>query len=266
MLTQRDIPLEDLMADPNQPRKTFEPEALKRLADSITARGILMPLRVLRDDERGCWLIVMGESRFKAAKIAGLKSVPCLVMDGQPEEADLLGDRIVENAVRNDLRPLEFGRALVKLKALRGCNSQTLADELGLSGADITRSKALLTLPETIQQMVDDGRVPESAGYDISRLPDEAAQFRLAAALAEGRMTRDQATTFVREQLGKKPSKTQGRLALRLNGGVSLSISRSQPWTWKELLPVIDRLQREAKKLAEGNKEVAELARSMRSS
>ena len=155
---------------------------------------------------------------------------------------------------------------MARLKALKGCNSQTLAQELGLSGSAITRAEALLTLPEEIQQMIDDGRVQESAGYDISHLPDVASQFRLATALAEGRMTRDQATELVRELIGKKPARPKdGRVAFRVAGGVSFSLSRGQPWTWKELLPLLDRLNREAKLLADANKEVAELATAMKS-
>ena len=74
----------------------------------------------------------------------------------------MLADQIVENHCRHDLRPLDLARAMAKLKKLKGCTSQDLAAELGISGASVTRAEALLTLPEDVQAMVDDGRLAES--------------------------------------------------------------------------------------------------------
>ncbi len=146
----------------------FLPEALDRLVASIKSRGILQPLRVRRDAERGAWRIVAGESRWRAAKQAGLATVPCVAVEGELSETDILADQIVENHCRQDLRPLDLARAMAKLKKLKACTSQALAVELGLSGASITRAEALLTLPGDVQAMVDDGRLTESAAYEIS--------------------------------------------------------------------------------------------------
>ncbi len=264
-----EIAADQLMADPTQPRKHFEAEALQRLAASLAARGVLQPLRVIRDAERQCWRIVTGESRFRAARLAGLKHLPCLVVDGEPEEADLLADRIVENSCRNDLRPLELARALAKLKALKQASSQQLAAALGLSGASITRAEALLSLPEDIQAMVDDGRVPESAAYEISRLPDAAGQRELAGAVAGKRLNRDAVAEEVRRRVGRKSVRPKSsRLACRLEGGVSITVSADgqQPLTWDDFNAAIDRLRREAKKLYEGGKDITELARLLRAS
>lgn len=261
------VECDKLMPDPTQPRKSFEVEALQRLAASITARGVLQPLRVLWDDERQSWLIATGESRWRAARLAGLKAVPCIAVQGQPDEADLLADRIVENSCRNDLRPLELARALAKLKALKKCTSQTLAAELGISGAAITRAEALLSLPEGIQAMVDDGSVPESAAYEISRLPDEQAQSNLAQSVAAGRLNRDQVAESVRGTIGKRNvAPKASRLSCRLDSGVSITVSAGQPLTWDALLEAIDRVRREAKKLYDSGKDVTALARSLRAS
>ena len=93
--------------------------------------------------------------------------MPCLPVEGELSETDMLADQIVENHCRHDLRPLDLARAMAKLKKLKGCTSQDLAAELGISGASVTRAEALLTLPEDVQAMVDDGRL---AG--IGRLRD----------------------------------------------------------------------------------------------
>jgi ParB family chromosome partitioning protein len=116
-----------------------------------------LPLRVRRDEERRCWVLVSGERRWRAARQAGLATVPVLPVGGEASEEDTLTDQIIENEVREDLRPLELARAIAKLKALKGCSSSTLARELGLSNVAVTRAEALLSLPPEIQAMVDDG-------------------------------------------------------------------------------------------------------------
>lgn len=262
-----DIDIDGLMPDPSQPRKTFLDDEIARLATSIAARGVLLPLRVRPDAERKCWWIVTGECRWRAARLAGLKRVPCLLIEGELSEADLLADQVIENSVRNSLRPLELARALAKLKRLKGCTAQQLAAELGLSGASITRSEAILSLPEDIQAMVDDGRVPESAAYEISRLPDVAAQRELALALADRRINRDGAAEIVRSLIGRKNVKPKGaKLPLRLDGGISVTVSAGQPLTWDDFNTAIDRIRREAKRLYENGKDLTELARLLRAS
>jgi ParB family transcriptional regulator, chromosome partitioning protein len=261
------VGIDQLMPDPTQPRKTFEADALQRLAASLAARGVLQPLRVLWDAEREAWLIVTGESRWRAAKLAGIQELPCIPMDGQPEEADLLADRIVENSLRNDLRPLEFARALAKLKALRGLNSQALARELGISGAAITRAESLLTLPDDVQTLVDSGSVAESTAYEISRLPDEVAMRELAGSVAAGRMNRQAVAEAVQRTVGKKHvTPKASRLSCRLDGGLSVTMSAGGPLTWESLLEGLDRLRKEARKLYDAGKEPAALAHVLRAS
>ena len=261
------VGIDQLMPDPTQPRKTFEADAIGRLAASLAARSVLQPLRVLWDAEREAYLIITGESRWRAAPLAGLTHLPCIVVEGQPDESDLLADRIVENSLRSDLRPLEFARALARLKTLRGCNSQALAKEIGLSGASITRAESLLTLPEDIQGLVDTGRIPESSAYMISRLPDEKAMRELAADVAAGRIARDQVTEAVQHIVGKKQVRPpSSRLSCRLAGGLSVTVTAGGPLTWDALLDGIDRLRKEARKLCESGKEVSALAQVLRAS
>ena len=260
--TLRKIDINTLMPDPSQPRKSFLKEEIDRLAASIDARGLLQPLRVRWDDDRQMWRIVTGECRWRAARIAGLKEIPCISVDGEISETDLLADQIIENSVRNDLRPIELARALAKLKALRGCTAQQLAKELGLSGAAISRSEALLSLPDTIAAMLDEGRVPESAAYEISRLQDPQAQLGLAHAIAEGRVSRDQIAQQVQSRVGKRHVLPKaGRVSFKLESGVAITVTAGQPLSWDVLLPALDSLRRRAKKLSDDGQEVAALSR-----
>lgn len=258
--------VDELMPDPAQPRQSFLPEEIDRLAASIRARGLLQPLRVLRDDERKCWRIVTGECRWRAARAAGLARVPCLPVAGEVSETDILSDQIIENTVRNALRPLELARALAKLKALRGCTAQQLARELGISGAEVSRTESLLTLPDDIQALVDAGDVPEGTAYEISRLDDAQAQRELAAAVAGGRMNRAAVAESVRATVGRRNvAPKASRLALRLDGGLSVTVAAGQPLTWDELLGALDRIRREARKLYDGGKDVSALAKVLTS-
>lgn len=255
MKTIVDLGIDELMPDPSQPRKSFLTEELYRLATSIGARGMLMPIRVAFDEARQVFRIVTGESRWRAARIAGLKTVPCIVLEEGLSETELLSDQIIENHLRQDLRPLELSRALSRLKLLRGCNSQTLALELGLSGASISRAEALLTLPGDIQSLVDSGKVSESAAYELSRLPDEALQRELAAEIASGKLNRDQTAETVRNRLGNKPRPTKpGRLTAKLaDAGLSFVISAAgRQVTADDVRKVIDQLRRLEKKLYDG--------------
>lgn len=258
------LPPDEVFPDPHQPRQTFDREELERMTASIKARGVMQPIRVRWDEQRGCWVIISGECRWRCSKAAGLAAIPCLPVEGEPEEVDLLADQIIENVVRNSLRPLELARSMARLKALKGCNSQTLARELGISGATVTRAESLLSLPDDIQTLVDRGDVAESIGYTISRLPDAASQREMAEAVAAGKLGRSQVTDAVQGILGKKNMRPKAsRLSCRLDGGLSVTVSAGGPVTAKSLGLVIEYLKSEARKLEKtGSSPVATLQAS----
>lgn len=258
------IALDELMPDPSQPRKSFLDDEIQRLAASILARGVLQPLRVTRDESRQVWVIQTGESRFRAAKLAGLTAVPCLPV-AELSEADRLADRLTENNVRHDIPAMEEARALARLKALKGCNSRTLVEEYGFSGGSITKAEALLSLPPDLQDLVGTGpgQIAPATAYEISRLPDEASMRELAHAVIATHMPRDKAAERVRDKIGKRNiAPKAGRVSCKLDGGISITVSSGQPLTWDGVLAALDHLKRQAKKLAdEGGKEVSALAR-----
>lgn len=265
------VAVDDIYPDPSQPRQSFDKEELERMTASVKARGILQPIRIRWDAQRSCWVIISGECRWRAAKQAGLATVPCVPVEGELSETELLADQIIENHVRNSLKPMELARSLAKLKALKGCTSQALAKELGISGGSITKAEALLTLPEDIQAMVDDGRVPESAAYEISRLSDEAGQRELAHAVAAKKLNRDRVAEAVREMIGGKPPAARqkpDRVFCKLDGGLSVTFSASgrNSLSWKQVLDALEQLRREARRLADQGKEITELSSPLRAS
>jgi ParB family transcriptional regulator, chromosome partitioning protein len=262
------VPVDKLMVDPNQPRRVWVQSKIDDMAASIAARGVLQPLRAIWDEERESWRIVTGESRWRAAKQAGLATVPCLPVEGSLSETDILSDQIVENHCRSDLRPLDLARAMSRLRKLKSCTAQDLAAELGISGASVTRAEALLTLPPDVQAMVDDGRLAESAAYELSRLKDEDAIRALAHQIVASRLNRDQVIEAVRLKVGKKNvTPRAGRVTGKLDG-VSFTFTLSGgELTPEMLLGAIEKIRAKLKELQRGDhKDVSALPDLLRAS
>jgi ParB family transcriptional regulator, chromosome partitioning protein len=206
------IELDRLATDPNQPRKEFDPEELERLAASLEARGQLQPVRVRYEAESNRWVIIAGERRYRAARLAGLTTLVCVEAKGTLTADDVLEDQLVENCVREDLKPIEQARAFKALLEKRGCSYRQLADALNISHQAVVRALALLELPADIQEKVDAGSVPASAASEVARIDDEGEQRALIARVESGVMTRDDVTRVVQSRTAKSGArKGKGR-------------------------------------------------------
>jgi ParB family chromosome partitioning protein len=171
----RDLPVESLVPNPQQPRKSFDPRALEELATSIRASGILQPL-VVRP--RGSQFeILVGERRWRAAQQAGLTRVPAIVREASDAEALELG--LVENLLREDLNPVEAAQAYQRLLAEFGWTQEELAQRLGKDRSSIANALRLLRLPEPIQEDLRTGRLTMGHARALLGLPSAAAQLRL---------------------------------------------------------------------------------------
>ncbi len=189
--------------DPNQPRKTFDPEKLKELAQSVAVHGIMQPILVY--EKEGRYQIVAGERRFRAAKLAGLKQVPVLIR--QFTDKEILELSLIENIQREDLNPIEQAAALNQLVTQYGLKQEEVAERVGKSRSAIANLMRLLALPETVRQMVLDGTL--SAGHARCLLPLETEAKIIAAAktvTAQGLSVR-QAEELVRNLLRPEPQK-----------------------------------------------------------
>jgi ParB family chromosome partitioning protein len=221
-----------IVPDPAQPRQEFDPEALARLAESIRARGQLQPIRVRWDDAASVYVIVVGERRWRAARLAGLETVACVVSAGAPSAEDLLEDQLVENCVREDLKPIEQARAFQALMARRGLSQRELAERLTISQPAVARAVALLGLPDEVQAAVDAGALAPDAAYHISQVADPEAQAQLAARVVAERMTRSETAAAVKDAAprrkgGGKPARRPAALVLRVAGGrVTVELKR----------------------------------------
>jgi len=201
-----EIRLDRIVADPNQPRTEFDPDALNRLAASLKQRGQLQPIRVRWDDALDRYVVVVGERRWRAASLAGLSSIACVVAAGTPGPEELLEDQLIENCLREDLRPIEQAKAFRTLLTRLGISQRQLAERLQVSPPTITRALALLELPDSIQTSVEAGEIAPHTAYEISKIDDAATQVEVAVQAAQGRLRRDD----MREMVTRAPRQSRG--------------------------------------------------------
>lgn len=193
------IPIEKIGPDPDQPREEFDPDELSKLAESLRTRGQLQPITVYWQEARGQYVIVCGERRWRAAKLAGLTTLSATVLPRQPESGERLALQLVENLLRSDLRPVEEAKAYRQLMSLNQWSAAQLARELAISESKLTRALALLALPEPVQERVEQGILPPATAYEISKVGDREAQAALADRVVREKLTREDAAKAVRE-------------------------------------------------------------------
>jgi ParB family chromosome partitioning protein len=178
----REIPLDEIAPNPRQPRASFDIESVEELAASIRAVGVLQPV-VLRRAGEGYQLIV-GERRWRAARLAGLETIPAIVRE--TGDSEMLREALIENVQRLDLNPLEEAAAYRALVDEGGLTHEDVAAQVGKSRAAVTNALRLLSLAPGVQQRLKSGLLSAAHGRAIAALADHAAQERAAArAIAE---------------------------------------------------------------------------------
>jgi ParB family chromosome partitioning protein len=200
------IEVDRIDRDPEQPREEFDSEGLGRLAHSLLTRGQLQPISVRWDEGRGVYLIVCGERRWRAAKMAGLPTLTCVILKRPAGPGELLALQLVENALREDLTGMEQARAYKQLLDLNGWSARQLAGELAIHHAQVVRAMALLQLPAAVQEQVDDGGLPPATAYEVSKLEDPEAQAAMAQAAVEQKLTRSEVAEAVKAVKARRPS------------------------------------------------------------
>jgi len=169
-----DVDINAIEANPYQPRTTLDPTALSALAASIRTHGIIQPLVVSAGGERGRYVLVAGERRWRAARLAGLTSVPVVVMEASPRA--MLELALVENVVQADLSPLEEAAAYRQLIDDFGLTQAAVAERVGRSRVSITNTLRLLSAPEAVQAALATGEISEGHARALLGLPSAADQ------------------------------------------------------------------------------------------
>lgn len=192
-----EIEVSRIAPDPAQPREEFDQAALERLAESLRTRGQLQPVRVRWAEEQGVYVLVCGERRWRAARMAGLATLTCIVAEGVPNAGELLALQLIENCVREDLAPIEQAKAYRTLMDRMEWSGNRLAQELGINQTSVVHALALLELPATVQERVESGELAPSTAYQISKVPDPETQAELAERVVNEGLTRSETVKAV---------------------------------------------------------------------
>ncbi|SFL62185.1 ParB/RepB/Spo0J family partition protein [Geodermatophilus ruber] len=197
----REIPVEDVVPNPKQPRQVFDDEALEELTHSVREFGLLQPI-VVRERAEGGYELIMGERRLRAARAAQLEAVPAIIRDTTDDA--LLRDALLENIHRVQLNPLEEAAAYQQLLAEFGATHEELASRIGRSRSQVTNTIRLLKLPVKVQTRVAAGVISAGHARALLGLADPEAQDALATRIvAEGmsvRATEEAVALAVAEQ------------------------------------------------------------------
>jgi ParB family chromosome partitioning protein len=203
----RQIPVELIRPNPDQPRKAFDGESLLALAESIEARGILQPL-VVRALPGGTYELIAGERRLRAAKIAKLDDVPAIVRDAEGA-AERLELALLENVAREDLNPVDEARACATLVEDLGVSKAELAGRIGKSRPAVANAIRLLHLPDDVLELIERGELTAAHGRALLMVRDHDTRRRLSReALAHGWSVKETERHAKAEEEGRarKPS------------------------------------------------------------
>jgi len=190
----RQLRVDLIEPNPNQPRRDFDAETLEALAGSLGEQGVIQPVLV-RPRAGGRYELVAGERRWRAARLAGLESIPALVRER--EDAAALEVALIENMAREDLNPIEEARACAALVEELGLTRKEIGRRVGRSRVAVSNLVRLLDLPDTVVEMLEQGRLTEGHGRALLLADDHAARRVLALrAVEEGwsvRLTEERA-------------------------------------------------------------------------
>lgn len=171
--------------NPNQPRKVFDPTALNELAQSIKIHGVIQPILVTPRNDR--YMIVAGERRFRASKLAEIKTIPCIIKDFTDAEVQEVA--LLENIQRQDLNPIETARALKELQDSYGWTQEALADRLGKSRPNIANTLRLLTLCPEVIDLIEKGKLSAGHARSLVVVTNPEVQLKLAQQVINNKLT-----------------------------------------------------------------------------
>lgn len=200
MVSTSTLPINEIIPNKEQPRKTFDEGALQELADSITVHGVLQPLLV-RPLLSGGYQLIAGERRWRASRMAGLKEVPVIIRE--LSDSDAMEIAIIENLQREDLNPIEEAEGLQALIDKCDYTQEQVAVSVGKSRPAIANALRLLKLPEEVRQMTKEGEISAGHARALLAFDNQAIMYEVAKQIVSDKLTvRDV------ERLAKRPAKS----------------------------------------------------------
>jgi ParB family chromosome partitioning protein len=198
-----------VLPNPRQPRRMMHPEELQDLTASIREHGVLQPLIVTPGDMQGRYILIAGERRLQAARLAGLATVPVLVRPATDQQRLELA--IIENVQRSDLSALEQAEAYRQLAEDFNLSHEEIAARVGKSRVAVSNTLRLLKLPDPVKNALIEGRISEGHGRALLALPTTEAQTAALRTLIAHELNVRQTEELVRKLTGEKPSRKSKR-------------------------------------------------------
>lgn len=182
------VPIEDIVRNPQQPRRHFDQEKMDELARSLDAYGLLQPI-VVQELGNGKFELIAGERRLRAAKQLKWERIPCVVREGTETDRSKLELALLENLQRRDLNPIEEATAFKQLTTEYGMGQDDIAKQLGRSRVAVTNSIRMLNLPAEVQQGLIEGKIGEGHARAILMVPSDEKRVRFYRKLVEEKLT-----------------------------------------------------------------------------
>ena len=194
--------------DPNkgQPRKIFEPNALKELAESIKQHGVIQPI-IVNDEGNGRYTIIAGERRFRASLVAGKTTIPAIIRNYTKKQVKEVA--LIENLQREDLNPIEAAKAIKELMDEYNFTQETVADRIGKSRPLVANTLRLLTLTPEVIVMIEKGQISAGHGKCLVPIVDPKTQIEIAKTVAENKLTVRDLEKTVKQLTNPQPKKVK---------------------------------------------------------
>ena len=195
--------------NPDQPRKKFDENSLEELAASIKSHGVIQPIIVKKVNDR--YIIIAGERRYRASRIAGIKTIPCIIKDYTDQEISEIS--IIENLQREDLNPIESARAIKNLIDSYNITQEEVADKIGKSRPAVANTMRLLSLPEGIINLIEGNKISAGHGRALLAVEDPVKQKEIAVEIIEKGLSVRDVENYIKninkpKIISKKPEKS----------------------------------------------------------
>jgi len=215
-----EVAVDQIDPNPFQPRRTFSPDKLKELADSIRSSGLVQPVLLRRADGR--FQLIAGERRWRAAREAGLAVIPAVVRE--IGDRDALELALTENLLREDLNPLEAAQGYAALQQKHGLSHEEIAEHLGLDRSTVTNTLRLLRLPPEAQQMLAEGAISAGHARALLGLDSPSAQLQLAHSIVKQGLSVRQVENLVALRTSKPARKLDESEAPKVDPNVRAAV------------------------------------------
>lgn len=219
--------ISEIEPNKNQPRKSFNNETLKQLADSITEHGVLQPL-IVRSIAAGNYVIIAGERRWRAAKMAGLSEIPVIIRDDLTDE-QAMQIAMIENLQRENLNPIEEALGYKELIDKFEMTQDKLAQVLGKARSSVANSLGLLSLPNGVQELLRNGSLSAGHCKALKKVKDAALMTELAHKAAEGELSVRQVEVIAKREAARlEEEKDKKELKPRISYYTEIEVSLSE--------------------------------------